>query len=564
MQKIQQAQSRALGAFGTSGGASSASGGLGGSDATRLRALIVDETELSRSVMSALLRQLGLPHGQVNLARNPEEARRMIKAAPQPYDIIVTDFYFLRHDPHAMTGRDLLDELRQARGLPMQTAFLMVTDEARYQHVADAVEGALDDYLLKPFTAAQFEDRLRAVLERKNALREVFQAIEAGDYEGAAGLCETMFRESQTYKVYAARIGSELYLRLNKLDAARRMFEALLAYKAVPWARLGLARIDLGSADPATACRTLETLLAENPGYADAYDVYGRALLEDMNFEAAIEIFAKAVQITPGNVSRLQKLGSLQLFLGHSEPAAKHLAAALNIGAHSRVLDYQGLVALAVASYDVGLNEAWERAQKFLAEVHQRHPDSYRLRMLRLGVDATVMLAQKRQEQAQAALTEMAGQLEQPGFTFEMAATLIQLLVRCAGKQPLPQAMAWVQRIGERFCVSKPRTRLLELAAAEMPAIEDLLRETAARINEEAREAMSHLVSKQHQRTLDALTALARRSLNARIITLARATLAHHGAQLPPELAERHGAVIERLHAEFTDLGRQLVERRNA
>mgnify|MGYP006163622745 CR=1 FL=1 len=45
-------------------------------------------------------------------------------------------------------GKDqLLDELRQAKGLPMQTAFIMVTGEARYQHVAEAVEGALDEVI---------------------------------------------------------------------------------------------------------------------------------------------------------------------------------------------------------------------------------------------------------------------------------------------------------------------------------------------------------------------------------------------------------------------------------
>ena len=43
------------------------------------------------------------------------------------------------------------------------------------------MEGALDDYLLKPITARQFEERLQVVLERKQAFRPVFQAIEAAD-----------------------------------------------------------------------------------------------------------------------------------------------------------------------------------------------------------------------------------------------------------------------------------------------------------------------------------------------------------------------------------------------
>lgn len=529
----------------------------------RLLVLIIDEGELSRSVLGTILRELGVRHQHLHMARRPEEARRMIRIAPQPYDVIVSDMTFRQHGPNDMTGQDLLDELRQAKGLPMQTAFIMVTGEARYQHVAEALEGALDDYLLKPITARQFEERLQVVLERKQAFGHVFQAIEASDYAKAAELCEAMFRDSAAYRVYAARIGSELYLRLGQLDAARRMLEAVLAYKAVPWAKLGLARLDLGSADTDKACRALETLLTENPAYADAYDVYGHALLEDMKVEAAAEVFAKAVQITPGNVSRLQKLGSLQLYLGQSAEAARHLGSALSIGAQSRVLDYQGVVALAIASLDLAEVDGCERAYRCLEGALSRHPDSYRVRMLKLTSEVALQLALRRAGSALTGLRELAAQIAQPEFTYEMASNLLLLLVRSAGQQPIPEAMTWATRLALRFCVSRPRTHLLELAAAVMPAVELLVRDTAQAINAQANEAMSHLVGKQHQRTLDALADLARTSLNARIINLARATLNHHGQRLAPDALLRLRQVIDPLHISYTDAGRRLVERQD-
>jgi len=527
----------------------------------QLLVLIIDEAELSRSVLGSMLRDLGVRHQHLHMARRPEEARHMIRKAPQPYDVIVSDMTFRQQGPNDMTGQDLLDELRQAKGLPMQTAFIMVTGEARYQHVAEAVEGALDDYLLKPITARQFEERLRVVLERKQALRPVFQAIEAVDYAKAAELCEAMFRDSATYRVYAARIASELYLRLGRLDAARRMLEAVLAFKAVPWAKLGLARLDLRDADTGKACRALETLLTENPAYADAYDVYGHALLEDMKVEAAAEVFAKAVQITPGNVSRLQKLGSLQLYLGQSAEAARHLGAALAIGAQSRVLDFQGVVALAIASLDLAEVDGCERAYRCLEAALGRHPGSYRVRLLKLTSEVALQLALRRAGSAMTGLRELAGQIDSPEFSYEMASNLILLLVRSAGQQPIPEAMTWAARLAQRFCVSRPRTHLLELAAAAMPAVELLVRDTAQAINAQANEAMSHLVGKQHQRTLEALAELAQGSLNARIINLARATLNHHGRHLRPDVLTRLRQVIDPLHASYTDAGRRLVER---
>jgi tetratricopeptide (TPR) repeat protein len=445
----------------------------------------------------------------------------------------------------------------------MRTAFIMVTGEARYQHVAEALEGALDDYLLKPITARQFEERLGVVLERKLAFRTVFQAIEDTDYAKAAQLCEEMFRDSDGYRIYAARIASELYLRLGQLDAARRMLEEVLALKAVPWARLGLARLDLRDADTDKACRALETLLSDNPAYADAYDVYSHALLEEMKVEAAIDVMGKAVQITPGNVSRLQKLGSLQLYMGQSAEAARHLGAALTIGAQSRALDFQGVVALGIASLDLGDAEACERAYRCLEAAQARHPDSYRVRMLMLTSDVALQLSLRRADAALGGLRELASQIDGPEFSYEMASSLIMLLVRAAGQQPIPEAMTWAMRLARRFCVSRPRTHLLELAATPMPAMQMLVRDAAQAINSQANEAMALLVKKQHQRTLEALADLARNSLNARIINLARATLNHHGERLAPDTLLRLRQVIDALHERYTDAGRRLVERKD-
>jgi DNA-binding response OmpR family regulator len=533
-----------------------------GVDPSRLKALIIDEGELTRSVLSNMLRDLGIAH--VHSTRRPEAARSMIKGASPAYDIIITDFHFSRQSSNDLTGQDLLDELRQARGLPMQTAFIMVTDEARYQHVADAVEGALDDYLLKPFNARQFEERLRVILDRKHALREVFAAIDASDFALAAQLCEAMFAAKSKYRVYAARIGSELYLRLGQIDAAKRMFEALLETKAVPWARLGLAKIELANADAATACRTLETLLADNPAYVDAYDVYGRALLEEMKFEAAVEMLGKAVQITPGNVARLQKLGSLQLFLGDSESAARHLGAALTIGLQSRALDFQGVVALGIACIDTGDSDGCDRAQQCLQDAIARYPSySYRLQMLALALDVAMSMLLRRQEASLEALSQLAAQLDQPEFSFEMSCNLLQLLSRCARNQRVPGAMRWAELVAQRYAVSKPRTRLLEMAAAQLPSLETAVRNAAAGINEAARDAMTHLVSKQHQRTLEALLELAGRSLNTRIIKLAKASLSHHGQHLPLQLAQRMGESIDDLHRRYAEGAPRIVERRD-
>lgn len=76
-------------------------------------------------------------------------------------------------------------------------------------------ESALDGYLLKPFTPSALFERLSLARLRKIHLRPIFDAIEAEDFERAAQLCVERFESRQPYWLYAARIGSELLLRLG-------------------------------------------------------------------------------------------------------------------------------------------------------------------------------------------------------------------------------------------------------------------------------------------------------------------------------------------------------------
>lgn len=522
-------------------------------DMHKLRALVIDEGALSRSVLAAMLRSIGI--GTVTMAMRPEDARRLVRDALIPYDLIVSDFHFKPRGLHDMTGQDLLDELRQARGLPMNTAFIMVTDEARYQHVADCVEGALDDYLLKPFTPGQFEERLNSVLLRKQALKAVFTAIEQEDFEGAAALCRSMFEEGGPYKIYAARIATEIYLRLGRLAEAKAMFEALLAFKALPWAKLGLARVELRSGNAAQAGSALQALLAEDPGYADAYDVYGRALFEEMDFNGALEIYAKAVLLTPGNISRLQKLGALELYLGKSAEAAEHLGAALSIGPNSRALDFQSLVSLAIANLDLGEKRGWEKSIARIEDSLKRYPDSYRLQMLRRAIEIVAQLEREQYQQVRDMLSAMSQDLRHPEFSFEMACNFLQLIGRCARHQHLAEAPRWVRSASERFSVSKPSARLLELSVAAIPALEGEVREAFNGVNEETRVAMAHLLTKQHAKTLDELIAIGERTKNARVLSLAKASLERHAASLEAAQLESFGATIAALQERYAAYG---------
>src|SRR3990167_6837313 len=149
-------------------------------------ALIVDSNATSRSILVGQLR-----------------------------DYVLCEQYF---GESGYSGQTLLDDLRRAQLLPFSTVFFMVTAEASYAAVAEAAESALDGYLLKPFTPSALFERISLARLRKIHLRPIFDAIEAEDFERAAQLCVERFESRQPYWLYAARIGSELLLRLGRHD----------------------------------------------------------------------------------------------------------------------------------------------------------------------------------------------------------------------------------------------------------------------------------------------------------------------------------------------------------
>ena len=88
----------------------------------------------------------------------------------------------------------MLDDLRCAQLLPYSSVFIMVTAEATYAKVAEAAESSLDAYLLKPHKPSMLYACLMQARRRKIRLKPVFDLIDAQDFEQAATVCESFFR----------------------------------------------------------------------------------------------------------------------------------------------------------------------------------------------------------------------------------------------------------------------------------------------------------------------------------------------------------------------------------
>jgi CheY-like chemotaxis protein/Tfp pilus assembly protein PilF len=495
-------------------------------DVGECRALVVDSNPTSRSILAGMLRDMGV--GEVVQSSRVLDARRTLEA--RVFDIVLCDYHF---DNSPMSGQDLLDDLRRANLLPYSTVFVMVTGEASYARVAEAAEAALDSYLIKPHTATTLEKRLVQARHRKQVLRSIFAAIEANDFATAAQLCESRFQQRAEYWLYAARIGAELYLRQGNRTAARKLYEAVKASKALPWARLGIARVELEGGQINEACGTLHSLIDDEPGFADAYDVMGRAQVELGQLDEALATYRTACELTPHSVVRLQKQGMLAFYLGVPAESSQALERAMRIGISSKMFDPQSLLLLAFMHFEQRDTKAVGRVLDNLRLAAERQPDSLRLQRL-LGT-TTALHAAARNDAASCVqgAKALAAQIRAEDFDFEAASNLLALLTRLHPTGMAPAESAdWVHAIAQRFCVSKATADLLCLTVRGHPQHEAAIRDGHAGIGSLAEQAMTHSVGGAPAAAVQALVTTGAATLNAKLIEMAGAVLQRHSAKI--------------------------------
>ncbi len=506
-------------------------------------ALIIDSNASSRSLMSAQLRDLGV--GTVRQTPRVKDARVMLEH--QAFDIVLCDYHF---DSSDTSGQDLLDELRREGLLPYSTVFVMVTSEATYAKVAEAAEAALDAYLIKPYTSANLGERLASARQRKRVLKDIFEAIENQDFETAANLCLARFEAKERYWLYAARIGAELLLRLKRFGDAKVLYEAIIAAKTVPWARLGVARTEVVSGNLQAARRTLENLIGELPDYADSHDLMGHVQMEQGDLREALKTYQTAAALTPGCLLRLQRCGSLGFYAGQRQEALRMLERAMAQGLRSKLFDMMSLVLIGLMRFDSKDFKGFKYAHDSLAAALERAPGSIRLQRFELVFRSLAFLLERRVGQALVLARELTEHAQAGDFDLEAASLLTALWIRLSNQEvELEEMMPLFSRLGLRHCTTKASTEILVAMAEAHQGAADQFRDCHHKIFNIAETAMRHSMRGSAKVAVELLIQQGEATRNAKLIDMAGLVLKRHAAKI--DAADALAEQIEALHGRY-------------
>jgi len=114
---------------------------------------VVDDFSTMRRIVRNLLKELGF----VNVQEAEDGVDALNKLRGEAFDFVVSDWNM----PN-MTGIELLQAIRADAALK-HLPVLMVTAEAKKENIIMAAQAGASGYVVKPFTAATLDEKLKKI-----------------------------------------------------------------------------------------------------------------------------------------------------------------------------------------------------------------------------------------------------------------------------------------------------------------------------------------------------------------------------------------------------------------
>ncbi|MCX7179833.1 MAG: tetratricopeptide repeat protein [Proteobacteria bacterium] len=396
--------------------------------------LLIDDIAAMRTTVRIQLASIGLE--KCDQARDIKEA--IDKLTLKHYDLIVCDYNLGK----GADGQQFLELVRRKQLLPMSTAFLMITGETGYQQVSTAAEYSPDDYLLKPFTAETLGTRLVRIIEKKEALKPIYQHMGAKtDHAKALAACEDLLAKKTRYALEVMRIKGDLLLSKGRASEALALYDEILRERSTPWAEVGKALALIAYGNPDEARILLEQTLVAYPNYLAAYDSLANLLVKTDKM-AAQQVVEQALHVAM-TTQRQRDLGALAIGnkdFSRAEEAYRYAVDRDRTGFFKSHDDY---AALARSCFEQDKIPEALNAVKDMGQHFQRTPE---LAARQAAVECQVHIRAGDEKSAKAALAK--AQAAQKSGNLEVN-TLLEIAQACFAAGDPDEAKKIIQAVAE-------------------------------------------------------------------------------------------------------------------
>ncbi|WP_027669533.1 tetratricopeptide repeat-containing response regulator [Rheinheimera baltica] len=290
--------------------------------------LVIDDCAPVRTSIKSMVQQIGFE--SIHLARDANEA--IAKCHEIPFDFILCDFNL----GDGKDGYQVFETLKAQQLLAPLGCFIMVSAENQRQIVHGMIELQPDDYLLKPFTYQQLEERIDRAVKNRIALRKIYVSLFEHDFVNAIKECDSVVQAKPDFALAALRIKGELLLNQRQFAKAEKFYQQIQQqYKPLTWARLGYALACFYQERWDDTELQLADLTQFDETKVESLDWLSRLYVKYRRFQIAHDTLYEAVLLSPKNITRQKTLANLASIVGDKPAAARINAKIVSAARHS-------------------------------------------------------------------------------------------------------------------------------------------------------------------------------------------------------------------------------------
>ncbi len=313
-------------------------------DYSKKRFLVVDDFSDFRSSVTGMLRQLAVQN--VDTAANGDEA--LAQCRRNTYDIILHDYNL----GPGKNGQQVLEELHHAKLLSPHCIFVMVTAESSQAMVMAALETEPDAYLTKPFTRASLQQRLDKLVERKNVLKPILDALAKSDYRSVARASADIMASHPRYAPQCQRYLADALGELGQHAELETLLSKLVDDRPMPWALVALAGHYRASGQLDKARALYQRGIELFPMLPALYDGLAAVAVAEGDTLKAQQYVEQGVKISPNALRRQAELGKLAQQNQDHDRAVRAFRQAVDLGRNSAFRDPENHLNLAASLTD--------------------------------------------------------------------------------------------------------------------------------------------------------------------------------------------------------------------
>ena len=267
--------------------------------------LIVDEQALAQSYLKFALERLG--YQSVQLTDRASLALQLCQQ--QQFDLIILSFNLQQ----GKDGFQLYDEIR-ARALQRHnTGYIFISAETDPSLVHSVIELQPDEFLAKPYSIGQLQQRIERVLRRKQELRTIHNFMDVGQRAQALNQIEHQLAGTPSPKIIPQllKLKGELLLQLGQAGEAAEFYRFVQRVQNFSWAQTGLVRALYANKDWDSLGMLLERMAERVDTRLVALEYQSELEFHNQSYEQAQIHLVQATELAPRNLFRQQKLQQL-------------------------------------------------------------------------------------------------------------------------------------------------------------------------------------------------------------------------------------------------------------